>query len=333
MRIAIQPDDYGPNDSSSKIWAKILTEVGHDVIFVNVYHADIIEQLRGCHGFMWRFAHTPAMCQIAKTLLPALERHSGILVYPDQHTCWHYDDKAAQANLFALTGTPTPKTWVWYDQAAALDWAREADYPLVMKLRSGAGSTNVRLIHSFADATCWIKKIFSGGVESIDPQKKTTNRLRQVARLLVRGEARQPWSLHKNYVLFQEFLPGNDFDTRVTVIGNRAFAFRRFNRGDDFRASGSDRLDHNPDHISSEMIQLALQTAEKLDMQSCAMDFLWRDEEPVIGEISYTYASWAVHKCPGHWDKNLTWHKGQMWPEEAQATDFMARLTATFGEK
>lgn len=30
--------------------------------------------------------------------------------------------------------------------------------------------------------------------------------------------------LQSGYVLFQEFLPGNSYDTRVTVIGDRAFA-------------------------------------------------------------------------------------------------------------
>ena len=33
------------------------------------------------------------------------------------------------------------------------------------------------------------------------------------------------WQTEKNYVLFQKFLPNNSFDTRVTVIGNRAFAY------------------------------------------------------------------------------------------------------------
>ena len=38
------------------------------------------------------------------------------------------------------------------------------------------------------------------------------------------------WQIDKNYIYFQEFIPGNEFDTRVTVIGDRAFAFRRMNR-------------------------------------------------------------------------------------------------------
>jgi len=137
-----------------------------------------------------------------------------------------------------------------------------------------------------------------------------------------------PWELHKNYVYFQEFLPGNAFDTRVTVIGDRAFGYRRFNRENDFRASGSGLVDHDPAGIDAAFIDLAFQVAKKLGAQSCAIDGLWRDGEAVVGEISYTYVSWLVHDCPGHWDSGLNWHEGQMWPEEAQIQDFIARLEA-----
>ena len=67
--------------------------------------------------------------------------------------------------------------------------------------------------------------------------------------MLVRGTGEsfpRRFELQRDYLLVQEFLPGNGFDTRITVIGNRAFGFRRFNRPDDFRASGSGRIDWNP---------------------------------------------------------------------------------------
>ena len=61
-------------------------------------------------------------------------------------------------------------------------------------------------------------------------------------------------------------------------------------------------------------------------------DGLYRGNEPVIGEITYTYAMFAVRECPGHWSHGdpetgeLSWHDGPMWPEEAQVQDFLARL-------
>ena len=44
-------------------------------------------------------------------------------------------------------------------------------------------------------------------------------------RLGFRSRKLSDWQRKKNYAMFQRFLPGNEYDTRVTVIGNRAFAF------------------------------------------------------------------------------------------------------------
>ncbi|PLX78343.1 MAG: hypothetical protein C0616_14725, partial [Desulfuromonas sp.] len=151
-------------------------------------------------------------------------------------------------------------------------------------------------------------------------------KLRRAYDVILGRQEALPWLTHKGYALFQEFLEGNPYDTRVTVIGERAFGFRRFNRPNDFRASGSGKIDYTPDEIAPEFIRLAFDTARRLRSQSCAIDGLWRGSQPVVGEVTYTYTSWAVHECPGYWDENLDWHAGNLWPEEAQAQDFIARL-------
>jgi glutathione synthase/RimK-type ligase-like ATP-grasp enzyme len=335
FRIAIQPDNYGPDDTSSPVWTRLLQEVGHEVCEVDVYRADILEQLRGCDGLMWRHGHTAAMRQVARRLLPVIETELGLLVYPDQKTCWHYDDKIAQRYLFEAVGIPAPRTWVWFDKNLAKEWARSADYPMVLKLWSGAGSTNVGLVHTFEEAGRWIDRLFGRGVTDLTQESprrwtRALTRLRVAKRVLLQGAPGHlpAWELHKNYVLFQEFLAGNAYDTRVTVIGDRAFAYRRFNRDNDFRASGSGKIDHNPEGIAPEFVRLAFDVARRLEAQSCAMDGLWRGTEPVVGEVSYTYVSRFVHQCPGHWDPDLHWHPGSMRPEEAQIAGFLARLEA-----
>jgi len=345
--IAIQPDDYtnpsvGKPDASSPRWAELLQTAGHQVRWVDVYQPDILQQLQGCHGFMWRWGHCGGMYRVARRLLPVIERELGLPTYPDQNTCWHYDDKIAQWYLLSAAGIPVPTTWVWYDERHAIEWARTAIYPLVLKLWGGAASTNVRLITSFEEAKFHIAKLFDNGVYSLDdmfskPWKWGIQRFRSAVKLALTGiPPRIPWGgweLHKSYVFFQEFLPNNDFDTRVTVIGNRAFAFRRFNRDNDFRASGSGKIDYNPQAVDPAFIRLAFTVASKLKTQSCAIDGLYDGKEPVVGEISYTYVSWAIHDCPGHWELdglpqtgNLVWKEGRMWPEEAQIQDFLERL-------
>lgn len=151
MVIAINPDygsviidpDYGPNgDRSSPRWAELLLRADHEVRWVDVYKADILEQLAGCDGFMWRHAHHSGMWHIARRLLPVLERELKLAVYPDQTTCWHYDDKIAQTYLFQALGVPTPRNWVWFDRDAAHAWAQEAEYPMVRLVGSSLSDNN-----------------------------------------------------------------------------------------------------------------------------------------------------------------------------------------------
>jgi hypothetical protein len=133
----------------------------------------------------------------------------------------------------------------------------------------------------------------------------------------------------RGYIYFQEFMPDNSFDIRVTVIGSRAFAFTRDNRPGDFRASGSGRLCYDLGRIDRRCVEIAFRVAQSLRSQSLAFDFLFNaSREPVIGEISYCYMAKAVYDCPGHWDTNLTWHEGHLWPQDVILEDVMAKIQA-----
>ena len=350
MIIAIQSDDFAwPKgahpDASAPRWAQEIKAAGHEVRWVDVYRPDILEQLNGCRGFMWRHAHVAEMRQIARRLLPVIERDLRLAVYPDQQTCWHYDDKIIQSYLFEAYGIPAPKTWVWYDRNQAIDWCnRVAEFPIVAKLWAGAGSVNVKLIGSAKEAEHFVKLLFDRGAYALEAESPKGVRS-QLKRLLLTARSRaRPgavidlpdpyWDVHHRYALFQQWLPGNAYDTRITVIGNRAFGFRRFNRAGDFRASGSNQIDWDPDKIDPEFVRLAFKIAQLLSTQSLAMDGLYRGDEPVACEISYTYSSKAVHQCPGHWQLSgddrecgeLQWHEGQTWPEAAQIQDFLQKL-------
>lgn len=345
--VAIQPDDYGSGDAYSPMWIRLLQEAGHEVRLVNVYSADILDQVRGCHGFMWRHGQFPNMRQIARRILPIFEEELGLIVYPDQNTCWHYDDKVTQRYLFEVAKIPIPKTWVWYEIDLAKEWAITAEYPLVIKLWSGAVSQNVGIVYSYKEAELWINKLFGRGVHKLSDKfleywPLRRRRIFAALNLLLKGIPPIPkphensWELHKNYVLFQEFLPDNSFDIRIVVIGNRAFGFRRFNRPNDFRASGSKNVDIDPTHIPLDAVRLGFKLSKRLKTQSIAIDCLRKSEEWIVVEMSYTFPHFITHDCPGHWELQedpdtgeLIWQDGQMWPEEAQIIDFLKRLNAS----
>lgn len=343
--IAIQPDNQrltsGRHQSFSDRWVELAREAGHEVRLVNALSPSFFDQLDGCDGFMWWFAHLPFPRNFAKRLLPAIEHGLGIPVFPDWRTIWHFDDKIAQSYLLQAAGIPIPQTWVFWRLDEARAFCRNATYPLVIKLASGIVSENVRLLRSPGEAEYWICRLFGPGLVSLERPRAFRprtglERLRGAARLLLTGRLPDPGrfaDVQKGYLLVQGFIPGNEFDLRVTVFGDRAFGFRRFNRPNDFRASGSGRIDWDPSPIETDAVRLAFRVAQVLKTQEIAVDVLRRGGEHVIGEISYYYEGWAIHACPGHWrlfgdwdTGELRWMQGQVLPEDAIWENFLAHV-------
>lgn len=337
----------GIDGDFSARWAAAAQNRGAEIRWLDLLGPEPLKQVAGCAGVMWHWYHYPHEVRwAALPILRAIAEHLRIPVFPDLATCWHYDDKIAQAYLLEALGVPQPQTWVFWKKAEALDWCGQAAYPVVAKLAVGAGSENVRLLRDAGQVRRYVARCFSGSGIVVRPSlpaglgARSWARLKRAAKRGVQAfpyvfcnrfpsmPDRTYWMPQKNYALFQEFLPGNEFDTRVTVIGDRAFAFRRLNRPNDFRASGSGRIEHDPAAIDMRCVQAAFAAARKLRSQSMAFDFLFRGEqrEPVVGEISYCYADWAIERCPGHWDADLNWHAGHLWPEDAHVEDLLALI-------
>lgn len=336
MRIAIQADHLvhknGEQQSFSDRWLELARERGIATCTVDADAEWLFDELRNCDGFMWRFGYDAESIRFAQWILSAVDHGLGIPVFPSWNSRWHFEDKIAQHYLLTAAGIPAPRTWLFWNARAALEFCRSAAYPLVVKLACGFQASNVRLLRNFREASDVIRQMFGGGLVTLQDQPSIPKRLlrhRLQALRLLFGKP-LPAGIQHGYLYLQEFLPDNEFDTRVTVIGRRAFAFRRFNRAGDFRASGSGRIDWNPAHVDLDVVRLAFDVAAKLNTQSIAIDGLRRGSTPVVGEISYTYATWAIRNCPGHWvlegegkDGPLRWIDGTLRAEDAIFDDFI----------
>lgn len=335
----------GIHDSSGSFsdrWIDVCTAKAIPFVRLNCNSTDIVQQCSGVRAVLWHWTLSSVAEQLtARQVIAALEK-SGVLVFPSVATCWHYDDKVAQKFLLESIGAPSIPTWVFTNQDEANEWVACAAWPKVFKLRCGAGSSNVWLVRSRRQAEAMCRRAFGRGFAAHQGYfsdlgtrvRKTKQRgdmwqkLRRAPRSifsllqLQRGLPRQ-----KGYAYFQEFLPGNAFDTRITVVGDRAFAFLRRNRPGDFRASGSGQIVYDPVQVDKRCVEIAFQVADRLGTQSLAFDFLFdANQEPKIGEISYCYVASAVQACGGHWDRRLTWHEGQVWPQDAILEDVLGAL-------
>lgn len=302
---------------------------------------DVVQQCSGVDAVLWHWKHVDARSQlVARQIIASLEAR-GLIVFPNVATCWHYDDKVGQKYLLEAIGAPLIPTWAFVSEAEALGWIEHAEWPKVFKLRCGAGSSNVRLVNSRDEAVALCRKAFGRGFPaSAGYLADFRTRVRRTAlaadwpeRVLrapsvLRAvlHARRHLERQRGYLYFQDFLGGNAYDTRITVIGDRAFGFLRTNRPGDFRASGSGSILYEYDRIDPRSVAIAFDVAGRLATQSLAFDFLFDGHgQPRIAEISYCYLSSAVHRCEGHWDGQGEWHPGHVWPEDAILEDVMTQ--------
>jgi glutathione synthase/RimK-type ligase-like ATP-grasp enzyme len=325
MRIGI----HHTKGSFSERWIAYCDKKNIDYKLVDCYQSDIIEQLEDCDALMWHFNHKGAKdSKFAKQLLYSIEL-SGKRVFPDYHTVWHFDDKVGQKYLLEALKVPLAPVFVSYSKKEAVRWAKQTEFPKVFKLRNGAGSDNVRLVRTEKKAVRLINRAFGRGFRQYENwnnlkeryrkyhegQSNLWNVIKGVIRFIYPTEYARLTGREMGYVYFQDFIPDNDHDIRVVVIGGRAFAIKRMVRKGDFRASGSGYIVYGKDNFNQETIQLAFSISQKLQCQCMTYDFVHHNGKPFLVEISYGFAQEGYDSCEGYWDKQLNWHAGKIYPQ------------------
>ncbi|MGH8232861.1 MAG: ATP-grasp domain-containing protein [Rhodanobacteraceae bacterium] len=345
LKIAIQADEVvhrnGERQSYSRRWVELAAQQGITAVTVDAFAQDAIAQISACDAFMWRYDPAAHPRLYAKRLLYAIEEGLGMPVFPSLKSSWHFEDKIGQYYFLSAAGIPTPVTQIFWSRQQAERFCDSAEYPFVLKLAAGYQASNVRLVHDRDEALFYVDELFGHGVIGLGyrPASRPRLLLRRLRAVSEIARGLNPFGptaqaeLEYGYFFAQEFLPGNDFDVRVTITGDRAFGFRRFNRPGDFRASGSGRIDWDPAQIGEAPVRFAYRVARQLGAQTVALDILRRSSEFVIVELTLAYASWAVRDCPGHWILKgepgmgeLEWVEGRMHPEDAIFSDFVAEV-------
>jgi len=337
MVVGIHKELYGKMSRSLEIYEEILSFNKIEFIRMDSSDSNFLDQIKNIQLFIFRWSQYDDYHQQAKTILPIVENVHKIKCFPDQNTCWHYDDKIRQYYLLKSHEIPVVESYIFWDCKKTIDWLKVTSFPVVFKLRGGAGSTNVILVDSLKSGVKLVKKIFHKGIQNqkiksanaiqrqyFNPRKKIRRFGGDILRILRGEDPNKFWQLHKNYAYFQKYLPGNANDTRITTIGNRAFGFIRYVRPGDFRASGSGLINYDTENIDLRCVKIALETSMKLKFQSMAYDFIFDSNgNPKICEISYNYLDKPVYDCDGYWDENLEWHEGHFWPQFFHLKDLL----------
>lgn len=254
-----------------------------------------------------------------------LETYCKKLVVPNFKTIWHFENKIAQNYLFQIYKIPTPRTTISFDYYDAIKQLQSETFPLVFKEPHGAGSQNVKLVLNFKQAENIVINKFS---QQLWMEHKVRSSSRIIF-LLSNLTKRWLWnkilqkvfkSEYSTFIYWQSFIPNNEADLRITVIGNRyAFGFWRKNRPNDFRASGSGRIDYQQ-IVPEDILRYCVNINRELDFDSMAYDILFSKNSFVIAEISYGYLDSAIYNAPGYYEfrenGELVFIKGHFWPQE-----------------
>lgn len=325
MKLAI----HRRNNSFSEPWIKYCEDNNIPYKIVDCFENNIVQQLKGCDALMWHHHHGNYKdIQLAKPLLFSLEQ-AGLKVFPNFNNNWHFDNKLAQKYLLEAIDAPLVKSYVFYNKKEALEWAKTTIYPKVFKLKGGAGAQNVKLARNEKEAITLINKSFGKGWPAFDKANYFKERLdkfsqgkegfisiaKAFGRLIIPIENIKFMPVEKGYAYFQEFIPNNDSDIRVIVIGDKAFAIKRMVREGDFRASGSGNIIYEKSAIDERCLKIAFETSKKLNSQCLAYDFVFdTDKNPLIVEISYGFSMAGYLDCLGYWDKKLNWNECRFNP-------------------
>ena len=333
MRIAIQK--YGEFQHSLipiPEYIKYCHDSGLDYGIVDAFDKDIVTQLNGYDIFIWYPGiHSISNQLITTSLLKAVES-MGILVYPNSSTGWHFDNKIAETFYLDTINAPIPKYWAFFDREKALYWIRhEAVFPIVAKLKSGAGSNNVRLLKNSSEAESYTKRMFGRGFSPVlniflkasshyhatrGNWQQMKKRIARVPEFLRRYFKSKEFPNEKGYVYFQEFVPNDRYDVKIVVVNEKMSFFTRPIRKNDFRASGGGIFEYRKELVPENVLITARDITKKFGMQKIGFDFVIdnRSGEGKITEMCCEFSHTGIIGAGGYWDFDLNWHHESLNP-------------------
>ncbi len=299
------------------VYKKVLEENGIPYVSVRYDNTEFWKKVDRITHFIARFKGNEPDLSIGHAILPILEAR-GVKCMPDYNSFQFCGDKLKLAAFYSANDIPSPQTTPVFGKEDLANWkSREGTYPVVGKLIEGASSANVMLIRSEQQLDRVAERLFRG---------KTVNGYMDptfAERLKFNYQRQKP--ITSNCLLLQEFAKGNECDHRIVTIGARAFYYRRGNRKNDFRASGSGMRDFDIESGDPQLLGLAHELSKRYRYPMMVYDFLNRPR-PMLVEMNYATKGQVIADCPGYFlpDGSFVKHDHRP-PQWYQLADFLGR--------
>lgn len=135
---------------------------------------------------------------------------SGKTIFPTYDELWMYESKRRMSYWLKHNGFDAPGTYIFYSYSEALEFARNAELPIVVKIDMGYGARGVRIFRTKARLVGYVKRCFNKRV-----------------RLHIGGYSPV---IENGYVLFQEYVD-TPLECRLVRIGDSYFAHQKVRVG------------------------------------------------------------------------------------------------------
>lgn len=326
IKIAICKNDkiFQHSGSWANPWIEYCQKNNISFEIVDCYQPDIINKLLHFDCLLWHIGNYVLQDMLVGRSILYAAKNMGLKVFPDYNTAWHFDDKIAETYILQSAGAPIPDSWMFYQFQDCSSWLQnEAKYPLIAKLRCGAGSNNVRLLRTKNNALKYARKMFKHGYKTYPSILFKTKsqflssknwevmkaRIKRIPEFLQTLSRAKKFPKERGYVFFQEYIPNDGFDLKIVVIGDKLSYIGRNIRKGDFRASGGGDLFFEKSLVSQNIITSAFSISDKLGFQCMGYDYVV-DKITGIGkivEISYGFSHIALLQAGGYFDRNGDW--------------------------
>ncbi|WP_108868954.1 ATP-grasp domain-containing protein [Aquimarina aquimarini] len=164
---------------------------------------------------------------------------------------------------------------------------KEIEYPVVLKGAMGASGTTVRLAKNEKDL---IKK-----TKKIARTFYLKNYLWELGRTYKhKGYIKD--SIYRKKFIIQQFVPNLKKDWKILVFGKRYFVLTRYNRENDFRASGS-KTNYKPgtqSELTHQILDFAEEIFQHLDIPHVSLDIAFDGEKYYLIEMQGIYFGTSI---------------------------------------
>ena len=167
VKVAIYKDKLVKFSDFNKKYGRILESNGIEYSYVNVQDEDFWSEISCCDAFIYRWNHHDGPTIHADIIIPIIEQYLHVPCFPDQKASWIFNDKIKEYYLLTRYGFPVAESYIFWSKEKALDWLdSRREFPIVFKLKRGAGSNNVILVKDKKDGAAIINRMFGAGVMS-----------------------------------------------------------------------------------------------------------------------------------------------------------------------